>query len=202
MLDIAKRAAALDERDPLSHTAVGLAYSLQGGHESAIAALRMAVELNPSDAKAYDGLGIALARAGRYEEAIEAVETAMRLNPHAPSLGPPLNLKTYCLVVLKRYEEAVEFARRAILAFDARTLGVVSDTSPGDTPATPFWPYAHLASALGHLGQTGEARAALDEMLLRKPDFSRDFFMQVRQPAYPSDWDIWFEGLQKAGWKG
>ncbi|MFB3111958.1 MAG: adenylate/guanylate cyclase domain-containing protein [Gemmatimonadales bacterium] len=202
MLGMAKRAVALDERDPLAHVALGLAYSLHGDHENAIAAMSAAIDLNPSDAEAYDGLAFVLIGAGRYEETLAAVETAMRLSPHAPNLGLPLNLRALCLVMLNRYEEAVKSARRAIRVFDARTSSsVVSDLSPSDDiHTTPFWAYAHLASALGHLGRGTEAKAALDQMLRRKPDFSRDFIIQGN-PSKPADWDIWFEGLRKAGWQ-
>ena len=66
MLGMAKRAVALDERDPLAHVALGLAYSLHGDHENAIAAMSAAIDLNPSDAEAYDGLAFALLIVGRY----------------------------------------------------------------------------------------------------------------------------------------
>ena len=133
--------------------------------------------------------------------AIASLETAIRLSPHSPELWQPMNLKAYCLLMLNRYEEAVEWARRSIRAFEARLPRSPSDAAPSDFHSPAWWPYAHLASALGHLGRADEARTALDRMLLRQPDFSRDFVMRVVRMPNPGNWDHWFEGLQNAGWQ-
>ena len=125
----------------------------------------------------------------------------MRLSPLSPKLWIPMNDMAGCLALMKRYEEAVEWAQRSIRAFDARLAGPTSDATPGDLKSPNYWTYAHLASALGHLGRTGEAKAALDEMLQRNPDFSRELVMRLIQPPNPNERDDWFEGLRKAGWR-
>ncbi len=53
---------------------------------------------------------------------------------------------------------------------------------------------------MGHLGRLQEARAAVDELLKRKPDFSTDF---VRKFVYynknPDHLERYIEGLKRAG---
>ena len=67
MLRMAQKAVALDDRDPLAYRALAWAYTHhQGDHESAIAAMRTAVDLNPSYADAIEDLGFVCARAARY----------------------------------------------------------------------------------------------------------------------------------------
>ncbi|GMQ76559.1 MAG: hypothetical protein BMS9Abin01_1840 [Gammaproteobacteria bacterium] len=57
--------------------------------------------------------------------------------------------------LLGHFETAVEWARKAILV-----------------PGCQYWPYAHLAAALGRLGKLDEAKAALAELMRMKPGFS------------------------------
>ncbi len=67
-------------------------------------------------------------------------------------------------------------------------------------PNAQHWAYATLSSVLGHIGRFDEARAARDELLKRKPDFSTDF---VRKFVYynknPDHLERYIEGLVKAG---
>ena len=165
MLRVAQKAVALDERDPLAYRALGWAYAHLGQHEDGIAALRTAVDLNPSYADGYEDLGQSLGKAARYEEAIEQLETSIRMGPLSPNLWIAMNGIAGSLVLLERYEEGVEWARRAIRAFDTRQSSPTSGAATGDVQSPNYFTYAHLASALGHLGRNEEAKVALDEML-------------------------------------
>ncbi len=200
-LRLARSAVALDERDPLAYRALGWAHMARGELDDAIAALETTVDLNPNFAEGYESLGASLCIANRYEDAIVPLKTAIRLSPRSPELWQPINLKAYCLLMLNRYEEAVECARRSIRAFEARIPSSASDAAPSDLHSPVWWPYAHMASALGHLGRADEAKAALAGMLQRQPDFSRDFVMRVVRMRNPTHWVPWFEGLRKAGWR-
>jgi len=94
-----------------------------------------------------------------------------------------MSFRSIALVQMKKYDEAVKWARDAIRQ-----------------PNVQFFPYAHIATALGHLGRTVEARAALDEALRIKPDFSLAFVEKImgyfRNPA---DLEHYLDGLRKAG---
>ena len=80
----ARRAIALDDRDPWAHVALGYLYMMERRTEDAIAAFRKAVELNPSSASARGALSHCLAFAGCDGEAIERAEEAIRLSPLDP----------------------------------------------------------------------------------------------------------------------
>jgi adenylate cyclase len=62
-------------------------------------------------------------------------------------------------------------------------------------------PYRWLAAALGELGHTNEARAALhDAMSVSRTSY--DWY--VKGPRYfrPEDHEHMLDGLRKAGWQG
>ncbi len=74
---------------------------------------------------------------------------ALRLNPHDPSLWTFFAGRSIAFLLLHRYAEAADDARHA-----ARQ------------PSANFLALATLASALGHLGETDDARAANDTTIL------------------------------------
>ena len=80
------------------------------------------------------------------------------------------------------YEQAVECARTGL----ERSLGHA-------------YPYFVLASALGHLGQIEDARAALAECLSIKPTYP-EIHRQLHTYQNPADREHILEGLRKAGW--
>lgn len=83
------------------------------------------------------------------------------------------------------YEASVGAAERAIRSFP-------------DFPS----PYRWLAAALGELGRTAEAKAALEKALTVSPD-SFDFQVRERPPWFrPEEHAHMLDGLRKAGWEG
>ncbi len=83
------------------------------------------------------------------------------------------------------HEAAIEAANRAIRLFP-------------DFPS----PYRWLAAALGELGRTTEAKAALEKAIAVSPD---SFELQVheRPPWFrPEEHAHMLDGLRKAGWEG
>ncbi len=56
-----------------------------------------------------------------------------------------------------------------------------------------------LASALGNLGQTAEAREAVDKALERKPDLSLTYLETTLPTKEPGGLETYFDGLRKAG---
>ena len=177
----AEKSVALDESDPNAHFALGFASSLAGQHERAMAALQRAIELNPSSALAHWALGAALTPCGCPDSAIPLIEKAIRLSPHDPWMHEFLFNIAAAHFAAERYEEAVTFAKRSLQS---------RSEQPG----------AHrlLAASYGHLGRTGEARAALDALLRLAPDLSA---AQLRVFLPPALVERYVEGLRKAGWK-
>ena len=181
----AKKALALDDKDPVGYFALGRVYMLRGEHDASVAELETALELNPSFANAYHGLGSALMLSGRLEEAAEALDTAIRLSPRDPVLWGTLCFRSLTCTLLGQHEAATEWARRAV--HEPRAAG------------GGYWSYVVLASALGNLGQAADAREAVDEALRRKPDLSIAYLAALLPTKQPGGLDPYLDGLRNAG---
>ena len=84
----------------------------------------------------------------------------------------------------RKHEDAAEWARKAI------------HRRPDHARA-----HAILAISLAHLGQTEEARAALDECERVNPGFAERWAL-LRQYRNPADNEHILDGVRKAGWEG
>jgi adenylate cyclase len=184
-LKAAKRALALDDKDAVAYFALGRVYMMQGKHDASVGELKTAISLNPSFAMAYHGLGSALMLSGRLEEAADALDNAMRLSPRDPGSWGTLSYRSMTCTLLRQYEAAAEWGRRAVHEPRAAKGG--------------YWSLAVLASALGNLGQTAEAREAVEEALRRKPDLSLAFLAKTLPTKHPGGLDPYLDGLRKAG---
>jgi adenylate cyclase len=184
-LSLAKKALAVDDKDPMAYFAIGRVYSLRGKHDASVSELETAIALNPSFAQAYHGLGSVLLFSGRLEEAAEALDQAMRLSPRDPVMWGTLSYRSMTCTLLRQFEEAAAWARRAVQEPRAAKGG--------------YWAYAVLASALGNLGQNAEAREALDEALRRKPDLSLSYLKKTLLTKHPGGLDPYLDGLHEAG---
>ncbi len=184
-LSLAKKALAVDDKDPMAYFALGRVYSLRGKHDASVSELETAIALNPSFAQAYHGLGSVLLFSGRLEEAAEALDQAMRLSPRDPVMWGTLSYRSMTCTLLRQFEEAAAWARRAVQEPRAAKGG--------------YWAYAVLASALGNLGQNAEAREALDEALRRKPDLSLSYLKKTLLTKHIGGLDPYLDGLHEAG---
>ena len=97
-------------------------------------------------------LGWVLCHAGRAEEAIPHMDHAMRLSPRDIFLTGIMSYRAVALFDLARYEEALEWARRARLSPNPRTMT-----------------FAIFTAVLSKLGQQEEARAAAQDLLAHAP---------------------------------
>ena len=181
ILDRARRAVALDDRDPQSHLALAWALTFCRQPESAIDAVKRAIALNPSFAHAHAILGRLLIHSGRCHEGIEQAEWAIRLSPFAPSARQYLNVIAVGHLYLGNDAKAVELARQTVQAFDTWTSHLV------------------ITSALGHLGDQAGAKRECREAQRHQPEFSIE---QVRRDYVVFDaacLDRLLTGLRKAG---
>jgi adenylate cyclase len=182
-MTLAKKALALDDKDPVAYFAAGRIQMMQGQHDDSIASLETAIELNPSFAQAYHGLGMALTLAGRLEEAKAALGRSERLSPRDPILWASTAVHALACILSRDHEEALHWARKTIQ--NPRSAG--------------YWPYAVLAAALAHLGQMDEARAAVTEALEAKPDLSLTYLEKTLPTKEPDGLEPYLDGLRKAG---
>lgn len=185
-LSAARRAVELDASNWLGHTLLGLSVLWHDrDFDAAAESTRRAVELNPSAALAHQYLGCVFEFDGHPGDAIPHLQAALKLNPQGdatPLLNADLALSH---LLLRNFDDAVHYARRAIAAFS------------GDVRA-----WQRLVSALGHLGQQEEAAQSLRQLLKRQPRFSRAYVEATYPFRFPDHLDLLMQGLAKAGWPG
>jgi adenylate cyclase len=184
-LTVAKKALALDDKDPVAYLALGRVYTMLGEHDASIAANEKALELSPSFYLAHHGLGFALALSGRLEESAKTLDKAMRLSPRDVLLWGTMSFRSLTCILLQQYEAAADWARKSIREPRAARAG--------------YWPYTVLASALGNLDQTEEAHEAIEEALKRKPDLSLAFLKTTLPTKQPGGLEYFIDGLRKSG---
>jgi adenylate cyclase len=177
---IGHAAVAADPTYPYAHTAIGNALLWSHRHDEALVAYERAIELDPNFAIGHMTLGWALHFAGRSDEGIRSIQRGMLLDPnHAPMR---IHWLAQAEFQLGLFEEAAAHLRRRLGAEPH------SDISR-----------ALLASALGHLGQADEAQAEWAEVLRTNPGFSIERRRRVLPYKNPADFDLFTQGLQKAG---
>jgi adenylate cyclase len=162
-LQEAETAIALDDKDASSYFILGRIHLIRREYDLSISDLRTAVDLNPCLATAYCGLGDSLSYSGRMAEAIPHFEEAIRLSPHDPRKWAFLVYGSLALMQLERYDEAAEWATKAIAV-----------------PNATFWAYAQLVAVHCRAGRMDAARAAAENLLRKEPEFSsRRFASQL-----------------------
>jgi adenylate cyclase len=123
---------------------------------------------------------------GRPAESLPNLEKAFRLSPRDPQLGQWYRTYGSCLLDLHRYEESVEWLKRALISDPAREIV-----------------YRNLISALAHMGRMTEAHEHLAAYLQLRPQGSvRTVRPIVERMFHPSAFDTvdhMFDGLRKAG---
>ena len=179
----AEKALALDDRDPVAYFAAGRIHMMQGRPDDSIASLKTAIELNPSFGLAYHGLGMALTLAGRLDEAKEALVMPERLSPRDPILWASTVVHALACILSGDHEDALHWARKT--SQNPRSKG--------------YWPPAALATALAHLDQMEEARAAVAAALEAKPDLTLAYVAETLPTKEPGGLDPYLDGLRKAG---
>jgi TolB-like protein/class 3 adenylate cyclase len=182
-LRLAQRAVELDDQDPAARCTMARALLLHNEHEAAIPHIEAALALNPSMAWAHYLLGVAYAYSGRAEDALAPLGTAISLSPHDPYAGRIMVCRAEAHLFLGQYEQAAEWARRALRE-----------------PSTIHWSgHSALVSALGYLGRKEDAGRAMRDLLLSRPDFTSALLgrsLAIRDPQYLA---CYREGLYRAG---
>lgn len=178
---LARRAMMLDGRDARAVLLVGIAEFMQGDAEHGRAMLRFAVQLNPSLAVAHASIGSTHILAGEPEMAIEPLRTALRLSPDDFYIFHTLGELAIAHAMTGDDAHAVAAAERSLAA-------------------RPGYLYAHVVriGALARLNRTGDAQAALAQMLSYRPDFRMRDIEWV--PFLDRHWVTFLvEGLRLAG---
>jgi len=181
---LARLAVALDGNNANAHSSLSVALFLRGDHHGALAEAERAVALSPNLALGHFRKGAALIFMGRLEQGLADLQTSLRLEPLGSYLATRLAYQAVGYYFSRAYDEAAEAAKHTIRLF----------------PEFPL-PYRWLAAALGQLGRTEEAQAALDKAIATAPG-SFDLYVRRRVPWFrPEDHARMLEGLRKAGWR-
>jgi TolB-like protein/Flp pilus assembly protein TadD len=181
-LRLLRLALSIDGNATLALGLLGYAIaSFSDDYDTAREMVERAVALNPNSSRIWEQRGMAYVVLGQPEEAIRSFERRIRLSPFDPLLFATLAGMGVALIGLRRFDEAVATARKAIRQ-------------------NPLYPFSHrcLASALAHLGCEAEVKEAVDGLLELDPDF-RISERVARSGA--SGLHLYVDGLRKAGFR-
>ena len=177
VIEEATLALSLDENDSDVHrilAAVNL--SLHRDHDKALYHQERALALNPNDDLIVVQQGEVLTWIGQAEQGIEWIQKAMRLNPYHPERF--WNHLGRAYFVARRYGEAVKAFQRITRA--------------------DYSHLAFLAACYAQLGDAAAAKAAVQDVLQRAPDFSIKRFIAMQHYKHESDRDHHRAALLKA----
>ena len=178
----AQQGISLDPGDQLCLLADGRVNALLGQFDLAILQIEEAIALNPNYAMAQYILGWALFEAGRYEQAIPPLDIAIQLSPHDAFLSGFQHIRARALFALQRYQECIEWERRATRS-----------------PNAHFWAFVTYAAALFKLGREDEARDVIADLLLRASHFSISFMKGSFSQEDPLDDSELIDAFRRAG---
>jgi TolB-like protein/class 3 adenylate cyclase/cytochrome c-type biogenesis protein CcmH/NrfG len=179
----ARRAVALDSKDPQAHADLAFALMMAGRIDEAVDEARQATDLNPSDPVALNFYAFTLNLAGHPpEDSIKLVQRAMRLSPHDPleilfydTLGP-------AYFNAGRYAEGLAAARRLIAL-----------------RPTYYFGYLYGAMNAAELGDVDEARDLVRQARQVQPELSIAFVRQGMAAMAPDVDRRMMAALRKAG---
>jgi adenylate cyclase len=177
----ARKAEELDpgNADALSGLSLGLIW--QGDLQNALANAQQAIAINPNCAFAHLCLGACLVFTGQTAEGRAALNTGERLSPRDENSSDLNRVRCQSYYFDRDYDQCIAIVERELSAH-------------GNSPL----PQTMLARALGQLGRTEKARAALDKAMVSWGDYDP----HIRLPYHrPEDHEHLLEGLRKAGWE-
>ena len=178
----ARKAIAIDQRDYAAHWALGRLHNAEGDHQSAVQELETSININPNFAQGYYGLSEAHLLAGHPEKTIELLDTAIRLSPNDPLMWAFVGYKGIAYGVLKDFDRATEYLEKSCRF-----------------PMAQFVPFAMLAALYAVVGRLADAAKLLDQARRVKPGLSLEHIQEFWRTADQESFEIYFEGLRKAG---
>ena len=172
-----RRAVELDKTDSVARTMMARVFMRAKDFDAAVAEARRAVECNPHDAYSSSLLGDMLVFSGHFEEGIPWIERSRQLNPMDSRAHLISTHLAMAHLGLGHYGQAADFAREAI-----RRKPDFAE------------PHMLLASALGYLDRSDEARSVFEPI---KEDAGK---LYERRPELAQvTRDCIIEGLRRAG---
>ena len=180
----ARIAVELDPTDADAHAFLAYALGLAGEHSSGLDHADWALSINPNCVFAHGARGWLLLYSGRPAEGRNMILMAARLDPHSASDPTTTSNVAVSYYFEHDYETAASIARRVVT----------------DRPDHP-WAYRWLAAALGQLGQSDKAHAALEKAISVAPQTFKLYVLSCVPWMRQEDYDHMIDGLRKAGWR-
>lgn len=168
-LELARRAVALDARDPQAQAALGWAYIMAGDLDNGLEAAKRAVQLNPSMPQAWGWLSWAQLIAGDTEACIIAAERTLRLDPQSSFSSVVYDNLSQAYWQEERYEEGLRAARRLLAELPDYYLG-----------------HVYVAMNAVGLGRLDEARDAIAAGRRASPDLSLELVQGMYGVSRPA----------------
>jgi len=170
-MDYATEAIAVDPMDPMGHWAMSRVQCLRGNLDAARTSISESTDLNPSYATAQYFLGWVAMQQGDHETGLERIDLSRRLSPYDPLIYGMLGVSAMSLVLMGRYDEAMERTSEAIkhpdMHYQAAALGVAIFQMAGEIEL---------------------AKESLQRVWAVKPDYDLNEFFSVY--AFRKDEDI------------
>ncbi|HEY7580638.1 MAG TPA: winged helix-turn-helix domain-containing protein [Acetobacteraceae bacterium] len=178
---LARRAIEIDPDDADAQAVASAVSAWRGDWDAALARAEQAVRMSPNSVSAHRALGFCLLNFERYTDARNEFLACLRI-----SSRDPLNW-------LIRLQLGTSYYYECDYETASDTLWQASRASP-DEPEVYFC----LAAALGQLGRTAEAQAALRHATNIVPGRAPTIVPRRRS----EDLEHLLDGLRKAGWRG
>ncbi|MCE8555501.1 adenylate/guanylate cyclase domain-containing protein [Ruegeria pomeroyi] len=178
----AAKAVEQDDNSANAHAILGMACLFARDFDEGETHLMRAIRLNPNLAVGYGNCAALYGVSGQYPEARAAYERAAALSPRDP---------------LKPFWRG-GFGIGAYVAADFETCLHNAQAGLKETPA-----YASLmrqeAAALAMLGRQEEARASVARLVEKMPGLTVTRVRAIVPVRNEADWELWLEGLRRAG---
>jgi TolB-like protein len=176
-LDHARRATSLDESDGLCHSALAITYLFKKKFELSGVHYERALALNPADIWALSGRCRWLSSMGRHEEALGGLDEVLSREPFPPSWY--WESRSVPLFAARRWADTIDAIGRMSRLF--------------------YYSHVYLAACHAQLGQLEQARAAVEEVLRLKPDFTITRYMECEPFSNSADTEAEVQVLRDAG---
>ena len=152
-LALAQETRRLDPKNPQAYLNLAIYASIRGDTNANRQALEIALRLQPHSRNVRDNLAAMYLEAGEPKRTVELLTERMDLLPNGPGMEECANLGE-AYFMLGDYDAAIEWTSKAIAINPAL----------GDLRAT-------LAMAYAQKGEDAKARAVVEELLRKEPDF-------------------------------
>jgi TolB-like protein len=181
-MSLIERAVAADPGDALALALEGwFKIRHKRDFSAGLELVQRAFALNPNNSSVLDLATAAQLYAGDLDDVITCGTRALQLSPGAPLRYAYVTHIAAAHNAAGRYEEALDFARRAV-----------------ELEPDYLYGHIHLAVSYAQLGRIEEARREVAEAIRIRPDVNMAITMRdrIRPPERTA---IWVEGLRKAG---